>query len=74
MLNSGVNNSGVVAVSEMEGTADNKTGVDMLLTLKIAPLIHRNTGQLSEKPNTGKSVKKEKRKKKIPFLTRQQNK
>lgn len=52
----------VVAVSEIEGTADNKTGVDMLLTLKIAPLIHRNTGQQSEKPNMGKSVKETKRK------------
>lgn len=52
----------MVAVSEIEGTADNKTGVDMLLTLKIAPLIHRNTGQQSEKPNMGKSVKKTKRK------------
>lgn len=67
MLNSKVNKSVVVAVNEMRGTADNKTGVNMLLALKIAPLIHRNTGQQSEKPKVGKSVKK----RETLFLTRQ---
>lgn len=44
----------------MEGTADDRTGVDMLLTLKIAPLIegkNRATDNEKEK-NRGKSVKR----------------
>lgn len=50
MLNSGVNKGSVVV--EMEGTADNKTGVDMLLTLRIAPLIQGNTEQDRVKSQT----------------------
>lgn len=51
MLNSGVNKGSVVVVNEMKGTADNKTGVDMLPTLGIAPLIQGNTEQ--QRPNNG---------------------
>lgn len=40
MVNSGVNKGSVwLFVFEMEGTADNRAGVDVLLTLRIAPLI-----------------------------------
>lgn len=42
MLNSGVNEGSVVAVNEMEGTADNKADVGVLLILRIAPLIRQS--------------------------------
>lgn len=62
MLNGGVNEGSVVVVNEMKGTADNKAGVDMLLTSGIAPLIQGNTEH--RRPNNGRDGK---RKKKIPF-------
>lgn len=60
-------NKGSVVV-EMEGTADNTTGVDMILTLRIAPLT-QNIEQQRVKSQTCKSVRK-KNKIKNPFLTR----
>lgn len=60
MFNSGVNKGSLVV--EIKGMADNKTGADMLLTLRIAPLIQGNTQQQNEKANIGKLVKKKKNK------------
>lgn len=39
----GLNKGSLVDVYTMEGPADDKTGVDMLLTLRIAPLLLGNT-------------------------------
>lgn len=51
-----MNKGSVVVVNEMEETADNTTGLDVILALRIAPLIQGNIEQ--QTVNVGKSIKK----------------
>ncbi len=45
----------MAVLCEMKRSADNETGVDMLLTLRVAPLIQGKTEQQRVKGKTGAS-------------------